>query len=639
MLGEKTNNMKTIINLIFIFLVLFMPSLYLLIKHNKKIELTLPYIYISYVLIMYFFASVHLLKYSVYFIVILALLLFILSIIAFVRNKEKKEIFKNIFSPGVIIYLIMILFICLYNRGKLLTGWDEFSHWGDVVKAMYMTDYFSMGPNSLSMFQSYLPGMSLFQYLFEKLSFNGFYEPYLFISYQMFYTSLFLPFMTKLKWSKGWQNFLVLFLVMFSPAILFTDYYDSIFIDSFLGGITAFCFAQVFFYEEGNKLQFIGLAISLCMLVLTKDAGLFLALLCLIAFLINLLKKYFKISKKERTFKLFIKKLLPLFILIVPIIFVLGIWKLLLHINHATISFNEPFNIKTIFNVLIGRDLTYRSQVRNNFIMALSNRYIIENPYKLNVLSIMVILITLYLLIHYTCKNQTKEGNITAKTLFIGQIIYVFGLLLVYITKFTNFSGYEAINLASYPRYMSIYLSAIFTFLIMITINSQKKYKFSWSLYALTSCVILVAPITNIITKVYEGNYDTKEIREPYTEVAKQVKNYLKDEKASIYIISEHTSGYDYYVLKYSLRENLRKVSPTYTWSIGEPYSEEDIWTFKTTAKEWWKNLKENYDYVYLYHTNDYFMQNFKNLFEKDQIKERHLYKVDKVKEKLIMVS
>ena len=631
--------MKIIINLFFIFLILLIPSIYLLVKHNKKIETTLPYIYIIYVLIMYLFGSVNLLKYSVYFIVLLAALLLILSIISFIKHKHKKELFKNLFTPGVIIYLIMILLICVFNRSKLLIGWDEFSHWGDVVKAMYMTDYFSVGPHSLSMFQSYLPGMSLFQYLFQKLSINGFYEPYLFISYQMFFVSLFLPFMTKLEWKHGWKNLLVLLLVLFSPIVFFTDFYDSIYIDPFLGALTAFCFAQLYFYQEGNKFQFIGLCLSFCMLTLTKDVGIFLAVIGIIAFLINSLKNYFQITKKDRNFKLLLKKLRPTLILILSVLFVTGLWKLLIHINHAKIKFNEPFNIHTILNVLLGKDLTYRSLVRNNFISALSNNYIITGICNLNSLSIMIILITLYLIVYFTNKDQTKEKNIIVQTLFIGQIIYTFGLLLVYITKFTDFSGYEAINLASYSRYMSIYLSAIFTFLIMIVINSKNKYNFPWSLYAMISCVILFAPITNIITRVYEGNEYTYERRKTYIDAANQVNKYLKDEKVNMYIISEHTTGFDYYVLKYSFRDNLKKVSEPYTWSIGKPSSEEDIWTLKTTRDKWWKDLKDNYDYVYLYHIDDEFIKEFKKLFEKDKIKEKQLYKIDKIKDKLILVA
>lgn len=627
--------MLTMLNFMLILVILFLPSIYLLIKYQKKIETTLPFVFISDVLVMFLFGIFHLLKFSVYVIAFASAVFLILSIVEFIKSKEKKKIIQRALTPGMVIYVAMILFICLYNRGKFLTLWDEFSHWGDVVKAMYLTNDFSTGPHSLSLFQSYLPGMSLFQYLFQSLSFNGFYEPYLFISYQMFLISLFLPFIQNLKWKEVGKNLLIATLVVFGPVTLFNEFYDSIYVDAFLGSITAFCFAQLYMFKIKDKVKLTGLVLSTCMLVLVKDIGIFLAGFSTLVLFIFCLRDF--CLEKNKKFMLLIKKLKPFIITLAAAFFVYGLWKLNIFLNHAEVMFDNPFNIKQILQVLLGQDHTYRSVVRDNFITALKDVALIKTNFNLNIFVILLSFLFLFFIIYNTSKEKCIEKKITVIVLFVGQVIYTIMHLVLYITKFTE---YEALRLASFDRYMCIYLSAIFIFLIMIGISSKKQYRFSWGIYALTAFVIVFTPITSVIHRMNEGNANTYVIREPYIDAANQVHQYLKNEKKRIYIISEHTSGFDYHALKYSFRENLSGVSPNNTWSIGVPAGKEDVWTWQINDQQWWKQLEANYDYVYLYHVNESFINSFQNLFvDKQSIHDRQLYKVDVSLNKLVLVA
>ena len=52
---------------------------------------------------------------------------------------NKKEIIHNIITPGMIIFGILTIVMFVFERRRMLVEWDEFSHWGSVVKSMFLT--------------------------------------------------------------------------------------------------------------------------------------------------------------------------------------------------------------------------------------------------------------------------------------------------------------------------------------------------------------------------------------------------------------------------------------------------------------------------------------------------------------------
>ena len=188
------------LSLLIIFCVLLSPSIYFYLKYNKKFEEILPLTIFSIILIIYILGLFNQLKLGVYIVVILAIILYILSIINVIKNKKNLiKIIKNFLTPGFVLWCFAFLTLCLFYRGRMIIKWDEFTHWGDVVKMMYQNNFFSTNPNSLSAARAYLPSMSIFQYFFQVLSVDGFKESFLFISYQLFGISLFLPFFKNIK--------------------------------------------------------------------------------------------------------------------------------------------------------------------------------------------------------------------------------------------------------------------------------------------------------------------------------------------------------------------------------------------------------------------------------------------------------
>ena len=160
-------------NIILAFLIIQILSVFYSIKLKKSIGKTFILSIMSIIFILYIFGMFFSLIWGVYFIKLLTAITFIYEIIYI--KKEWKCVKKYIFNKDNLIFTTLFIILIIIHKGRMLSSWDEFSHWGDVVKAMFTINDFSTSPKSLSMFQSYPPAMSLFQYFFMKLG-NDFIE-------------------------------------------------------------------------------------------------------------------------------------------------------------------------------------------------------------------------------------------------------------------------------------------------------------------------------------------------------------------------------------------------------------------------------------------------------------------------------
>jgi hypothetical protein len=95
---------------------------------------------------------------------------------------------------------------------------------------------------------------------------------------------------------------------------------------------------------------------------------------------------------------------------------------------------------------------------------------------------------------------------------------------------------------------------------------------------------------------------------EPVLEQARQAGIEPGDK---VWIIAQHTTGFEYWVLRYSLMENQTNSD---SWSLGTKADENDVWTVEKSASEWMEELAE-YDYVAVLKSTDSFVEHFGELF------------------------
>ncbi len=602
-----------LIKIIFIITIIISPSLYLGERFNKKTEIFIPITLMSIILILYCGGMLNILKPTVYIISITSLVLLLLFIKKMLKNNKK---IKDILTPGIVFFLLFCVCISVFHYGRLLSNWDEFSHWGDVVKAMVNINDFSTNSQSLSYFQSYLPAISLFQYFFQVI-YGNFTESLLYIAYDIIVVSLFIPFTKEIKWKDFWKIMTMVIIILVLPVLFNNIYYSQIYVDSFLGFIFGYSLISIFLTKEYSWLDVINICIANSVLILTKDISIILFFInCLIMLFIYV----YNHKKKGKNLK--ITQLIVAIIL--PLVFYL-MWKINVTITGANVVFDKPVNIADILNTILRQDSTYRTTVLLNFIDALSNKPIITNLLSLNFYTLLAISLGLFYGISTSTEKNKSQKNTILSIIIIGCIIYTIAHFALYITKFTE---YEALKLASYERYIGIYFIAIFMFVGCYILSNFDKCKN----LSLIFVVILISlgSINNIFNSFYQLG-DTIYLRSQYNLSNEKITEELKQEKKRIYFISEDDTGIDYWTLKFVNRNNLSSINKAGTFSIGlAPYNEKDIYTIIVNPSEWQEDLKNNFDYVYLYDIDEVFINTYASLFYNiKDIQDNTLFKVD----------
>lgn len=156
-------------SLIILFLIVSSGSYFGCVWFRKKYADILPFTFFSIVIFQYLSGMLGWLRYSTDAIIVISALVYLVSTWRIIKEKAISSFVHSFFSLGFWAFLLLFLVSYYFNIGKYCMEWDEFSHWADVVKAMLSIDDFVANPASRSAFRSYLPAMSLFQYLDQSL--------------------------------------------------------------------------------------------------------------------------------------------------------------------------------------------------------------------------------------------------------------------------------------------------------------------------------------------------------------------------------------------------------------------------------------------------------------------------------------
>lgn len=620
-----------IVNLVF-FVIISSGSVWCAWKYNKKYEVTLPITCMSMVLALFLFGLFGKLKAGVFLLIIAGVgLYFLTAVQIFCCRKEMKnrlkDFLKNIMTPGLAVFIGIFVVLSMLNAGRMACNWDEFSHWIDIVKVMTILDDFGTNPSSHSSFQSYPPAMSLFQYLLQKI-YQGknpgaeFNEWRCYFSYQIFYFAIILPFFEKMTFKKPMYIMVGLMVIVCSPLIFFGGFYNSAYIDPFLSVLSGSGLAIIVLCDKKDIFYSLYIDLLCMILILSKDAGIIFAIVLITAYMADAFLTQDKLCLGYKLFEGAIVIFLPKIL-----------WKIKLSLTNARIRFQTHIDFQILFQVLVGKDTTYRTDVLKNYIYAVFEQSI-EIGYtgiKLNYISILIFqTVCLYCLLKVLIclKKVSNQRAYVIFTLAVLQmIIYLVGLCIIYMF---NFDEYEAVRLASFSRYLNILLLSIWFLLVLLALyiagNISQQY-YRMSLLLLVCAVWIFVPSRNIVDLITrKGVMDSREMRIAYDDIARKIMN-VGDKDSTVLVISQETSGFDKLVIRFCVRP----IVVDGEWSIGETFYDGDIWTVPMNADTWREELKNGYDFVAIYKVNEYFYNHFSEVFSNpDDIMENEIYRVDK---------
>lgn len=592
---------------------------------QRPLESVLPITCVFIIAFLFPFGLMGLMTIGIIVAVCVTIVLFVLTLSSALKSKENKCFIRNIFTEGMAWFVFSLIILSVGIIGKQFSQGDEFSHWGDVVKATVDLNGFSTNPNSLSAFQSYPPGMVIFQYLAEKIHImlgGSFSEWRAYFAYNIFLLCFMAPVFSKLSIKKPISSAITIICILLLPTVFFTRTYYSLYIDVAISCVFGFGLYTIIRHKENDSYKLLSICSACFILPLLKDIGIFFAAALLLLYVFTEKKRI-----KKRNYAT------AVFSMIIPVV----LWKINVKITNATEVFPFQFDLVELFRVLGGQGTAYKQTVLAGFPKALISKSfeIGTTGIKISYLVLSVIILASTFLSMKKYQTLTGDDRISASKTIIPLIllVYIIGLPLTYMFQFVE---YEATRYASLERYIAIPICGICMFLLYLW-TEILNYKNKGKICVILCIILLAAPLGNIQSLISrEVVEQSREIRSRFTELDEKIERNISDQ-STIYIISQEDNGGDFWIMHYLVRPNKIIIGQLTGfdgfsgggYSIGKPYYEGDIWSSDITPEELMDQWIERYDYVAIVHTNDYLNRNYGFLFN-SEITDNSLYYIDK---------
>ncbi len=622
-------------------LILFSGSTILYLKGEKTLR-TIPTTFMGMALLLFVFGLMGELYHGTLIINLIVAVSYLICGYKLYRKGNIVEHLKTLVKGFGIVFLFVFV-ICWLNQGMVARNWDEFSHWADVVKAMFYMDNLATTPESHSLFRDYPPGMALLQYFFieENSLLNGdkyFVEWRLYAVWQILVMSLAIPIFEDKRINKT-QAVSVFATGLTVCCFYYDSFFKQLLVDPVIAVVAVFIFGLILFSEKKDIIYHITVAFGCVFLVLLKDIGMLFALICGIAYFIDRLDRPFFSVKR--------------FVSLIPLMsacLTKKIWSWKLKKDSVPMHFRDKINVREYFRMVIKKNGSgYRQEVVNRAIDAFGEKRFQIGPVHVSYLSIFLLLtfssIVVVILTIWVNAGKTKLSCIQNKSLkkilskwwlcpvmTIGYSLFI-GAMYAY-----RFSEYEAMALASYERYMNTCFLFFSLVTILVICYGLNGFNSKTTILVVLTFFLFVLLDNHSITDYFSRDNVEQgiEFKEQYDPILQIVKNNCSlDDK--ICVLSRGDNGLDKFAMNYYCRPIM--VDPDIGYSLGGPSFEGDIWYTDISPEQFMDSLIErNVTYVAIIKTSADFNDNFGIMFNNiGDIDNNTLFRVDSVDRKLLL--
>ena len=584
-------------------------------RFKFKQESSVTIVFLSLALLLYIAGLFNLMKFAVYLIYLFAIISFVYIIYCIIKKKIK---IREIFTPGIIMYIFVIMIMAFIVKDTYYYEWDEFSHWGANLKAMVEYDVFWSNKIYDGVHVVYTPIAGIIEYFFCKIN-GGFAEDVSYMAINTFIITLLLPIIKGQKHNLKSYIKLILFWFMFYCSIKLCNFQlTSIYIDMLLGIL--FALGMVLAYRLDGKEDKINLILTLIMMPLLKDTGLLLLGIILMQLFFN--KVILKIIEERKITKQHFKIFgIIVLMLIIPLVFY-GTWKIYCGVNGKVLDDRHDKNAISEIDIkeyikgilLIDTDNSKYKDISNSFYDALNTTPVVGGlESTVTAVKLVAVLDITGIIIYLVNKDKQDKKKIATilLALNIGFGLYCLLLLATFMFAFTETEGRA---LASYSRYMSTYFIAWIIITVGLALNSKIKNVILSLTIAIMLCLYptSVISIVDITSRKNLSGIDD-EIRTEANIIKENVE--LNDK---VYIIYQNIGGgYEYHKLRYSISPIVTNL--LYEWSLGPKYYESDIWSLDLTKEEFEKKLiDEEFDYLFIAKIDKQFVDIYESLINFD---------------------
>ena len=620
----------TILRYLLLYIIIMSGSIFISYKTNKKIEKCIAPQMAIIILVVYLFGICDGLKYGVWFISILSIVLGIYAIVKSIK-KDKKAFKERILTSGFYFFTLAFFILMITTYNKNLQDYDHYLYRSLNTKIMYYTDCMSRGFQAL-----YPPSINILEYFVMKVI-GTYIQGAEAFAVQMFGFALLIPIFDIIKKKSKILTWTITISIIAMPAILGNlIFYEAAYPDGLLGLLIGYSIYMLY-SEESNKFKVFSVALALGITTITKPAGLYISTIVIgmyaLVYLISnkcktveSLKKFFK-SKEFKN----------IIIITLTVLLLFASWKVFTSINNkynnSTIRADQGrtegnslgYTLKSIAMTTFGyyEENHDSADSNNTMISKIYALYATSSPIRLTIYgAISAIIIASIVIYKHVVKDENKKKYATyIIALTIGLGVYIIFLQLSYILKF---STEEMLDHAGLNRYMPTFLLGMIYFIVAVAIKNMsekndKKINYiiliaimiSFTPLQSISNVTITSGIYNINATEYcnNGRIPANTIQEK-VEKGSKIISIAQDEKKVLYNL----------MMRYYLY-------PENETAAYSQIKQEDTRLIDDMKK---KILEENYEYMYIFDTDSTLNNILNKEFTIDDttIQDETLYKV-----------
>ncbi len=546
-----------------------------------------------------------------------------------VINGTGEEFRKLYLTSGLVVFLVIYVLVFIYDFSRGFSMWDEFSHWGVMLKEMLRLDkFYYVDASNLMVHKDYPPIMQLFELFWIKLC-GGYGEAYAERALHTFELSLVVPFVAeKVAERRNFIKSAAVGLMAAMIAMLMMAIFDrhfvlqTIYTDYAMALVVAYLIAIVFVSKKISWFEIGTLMIGGSFLLLLKQMGLPLYLM-IICFMIGVILVREKGKIKVYVGRIKMKRIvLATALLLVPFV-IWFIWGKMTNGVAHQFSLSD-LSMTEFVKVLMGGGESWQSITVKNYLTALGQENISTSFIQMSFLQGCVLFIGLLWLLWRCFKKDLARKEIVwlGGILITGAIGYTVAMLMLYVL---SFGSYEGPILASFDRYMSTFLIIMFGTLVMIFIWQATKTERIGLVCGLAVVLTLCcAPIA--FTRIYPYFGGDGWAESKYAVAVRTIKEKIdNDDDAKVFIIDQDDVGAHYYLQYFA---EAMKVNSIYdNWDVNV----EDIQEYYGAIKEY----MFDFDYLYVMNIDDKFTNKYCGVINICPVKNGMLYKIVKDEEKI----
>lgn len=597
------------------------------------------------VLLLYLGSLFHLLYFSSIALFVAGLALF--AHMMRVPNRAKVRVLIKDFPAFFYVFVFAFFSSWYLARGKIFNGWDEFSHWGLVIKTMVLTDALPTPASSVYAL-SYPVGTGLFQYYVTKAlqafqpvpiytlvdEGRAYFGNYLFLGMPLFVLS------------SNFRKGSVFYYLPLLFGIYFLNFHGNgvfVFYSLYADGLLGILFGAGLILVLSNSGDYtvwntIQISIVASALVLVKPVGILFSALLVLPVVLSLLYRLVKQGGFRRLFGMrydsaFILHLgVFLFLIVLPFL-IYSSWNW--HVKNLDANNPTGATLSSFSERIQAREETlssYKSSEENivlsfyrqmvplqdrifmrEFIKSYSTRAIgLSRLTTQRLLMVYLALIVISLI--WANDNRRRLFGLNM-IVIMGFVVYSLVLLFLYLFLF----GEEGRSIPSFDRYISSYLLGwgmlVFYGLFQPVATIDEGAWGRKNIFALALTALITGVLIGRVPNAYINA--TRAMPELRVQVRALMDDFAPTMKPNSRIYHINQNDFSLGLYHYMLR---LEAIPRYThfggWSLGKRYSNKDIYTMNYRPYEWFALLKDGkYDYVLISHADARFWSAYGNLF------------------------